>query len=266
MEMLQEKIKDFSDDYLLKQFFRHGEDYQPEALELLKKEMEERKIDFSSITTAMNSINLKEIKTYKAEDFVEFDHSFSSIDILLAASILRDSEVDFYVDHISDSSFPVESKATEVFGIRVHKDFVEKTHELLDEHFEKKDGKYLLKINSPRDRLKAFSFSDLHLSEDEDRPFVSVTLSPDERVAIEKYGKKLLSEVDTIESEKERVIFYYDSIEDVIGLLKKNSTISIHKSQLLAILEILQVYCDDPEFPSLLDETISNILSFFIEE
>lgn len=265
MEMLQEKIKEFNDEYLLNQYFHHSQDYQPEALSLLKKELQERKIDVTSLSSAMNSIDHKETKTYDSSDFIEFDHSFSSIDILLAASILRENEVVFYIDHVSDTSFPVENKATELFGIRVHTDFVEKTHELLDEHFEKKDGKYLLKISSPKDRLKAFSFYDLHLSEEEDRPFITVTLSSEEIAAIEKYGKKLIDEVDTIESEMERVVFFYDSIGDVIDLLKKNNTVSIHKSQLLAILEVLQVYCDDPEFPSLLDETIANILSFFIE-
>jgi hypothetical protein len=265
MELLQEKIKEFSDDYLLQQYFYHKDEYQAAALELLKKELDERKIDSSSLPAAMKSINQPEIKTYKAEDFVLFDHTFSSIDILLATSILRESTIIFYVDHVSDSSFPVESKAAEVFKIKVHKEFIEKTHELLDEHFEKKDGKYLSKLNSPKDRLKAFSFSDLHLTEQEDKPFVKVSLSSDERTAISKYGKRLLDEVDTIESEQDRVIFFYDSIEDMIGLMKKNDTISIHKSQLLAILEILQIYCDDSEFPSFLDETITNILSFFIE-
>ncbi len=265
MEMLQEKIKEFSDEYLLNQYFHHCEEYQPEALGLLKKELEERKIDLTTFSSAMNSINHKETKTYDSSDFLEFDHSFSSIDILLAASILRDNDVVFYIDHVSDSSFTVERKATELFGIKVHADFVKKTHELLDEHFEKKDGRYLLKISSPKERLKAFSFYDLHLSEEEDRPFITVTLSSEEISAIDKYGKRLIDEVDTIESEMDRVVFFYDSIGDVLDLLKKSNTVSIHKSQLLAILEVLQVYCDDPEFPSLLDETISNILSFFIE-
>ncbi|HEX2957112.1 MAG TPA: hypothetical protein VHO70_09775 [Chitinispirillaceae bacterium] len=264
MEMLQEKVKEYSDEFLLKQFFNHKDEYQPDALELIKKELEVRNIDHSSLPAAMKSIKLPEIKTYKAEDFIEFDHTFSSIDILLASSILRDSEVAFFVDHVSDSSLPIESKAAEVFKIKVHHDYIEKSHELLDEHFEKKDGRYLLKINTPRERLKAFSFSDIRLSEQEDKPFLSVSLSSDERVAITKYGRRLLDEVDTIESENDRVIFYYDSIEDLIDLLNKKDTISIHKSQLLAILEILQVYCDDAEYPSFLDETSSNILGFFI--
>jgi hypothetical protein len=264
MEMLQEKIKEFSDEFLMQQYFNHKDDYQPEALELLKKELENRKIDYSSIQSAMKSIQLPETKTYKTEDFIEFDHAFSSIDILLATSILKESEVVFFVDHVSDSLFPVESKATEVFKIKVHHDFIEKSHELLDEHFEKRDGRYLLKITAPRERLKALSFFELRLTEQEDKEFLSVSLSSDERVAITKYGKRLLDEVDTIESEQDRVVFYYDSIEELLELLNEKDTVSIHKSQLLAVLEILQIYCDDPEFPSFLDETIANILGFFI--
>lgn len=264
MDMLQEKVKEFTDEFLLKQFFNHKDEYQPEALEVLKKELEDRKIDYSNVQSAMKSITLPETKSYKTEDFVEFDHAFSSIDILLATSILKESEVVFFVDHISDSLFPVESKAVETFKIKVHHDYIEKSHELLDEHFEKRDGRYLLKITTPRERLKAFSFYELRLTEQEDKEFLSVSLSSDERVAIAKYGKRLLDEVDTIESEQDRVVFYYDSIEDLIDLLNKKDTISIHKSQLLAILEILQIYCDDSEFPSFLDETIANILGFFI--
>jgi hypothetical protein len=264
MDMLQEKVKEFTDEFLLKEFFNHKDEYQPEALEVLKKELEDRKIDYSNIQSAMKSITLPETKTYKTEDFIEFDHAFSSIDILLATSILKESEIVFFVDHVSDSLFPVESKAVETFKIKVHRDYIEKSHELLDEHFEKKDGRYLLKITTPRERLKAFSFYELRLTEQEDKEFLSVSLSSDERVAIAKYGQKLLDEVDDIESEQDRVVFYYDSIEDLIDLLNKKDTISIHKSQLLAILEILQIYCDDPEFPSFLDETIANILGFFI--
>lgn len=264
MEMLQEKVKEFSDEFLLKQYFNHKDEYQPEALELIKRELELRKIDHTSLPAAMKSIKLTETKTYKTEDFIEFDHAFSSIDILLASSILKQGDVEFFIDHISDSSFPVESKAVEQFKIKVHRDYIEKSHELLDEHFEKKDGRYLLKITTPRERLKAFSFYELRLTEQEDKEFLSVSLSSDERVAITKYGKRLLDEVDTIESEHDRVVFYYDSIEELIDLLNKKDTISIHKSQLLAILEVLQIYCDDAEFPSCLDETISNILRFFI--
>jgi hypothetical protein len=264
MEMLQEKIKEFSDEFLMQQYFNHKDDYQPEALALLKKELEDRKIDHSSIQAAMKSIVLPETKTYKTEDFIEFDHAFSSIDILLATSVLKESEIVFFVDHIPDTSFPIVSKTAEEFKIKVHHDYIEKSHELLDEHFEKKDGKYLLKITAPRERLKAFSFFELRLTEQEDKPFLSVSLSSDERIAITKYGQRLLDEVDTIESEQDRVVFYYDSIEELIDLLNKKDTISIHKSQLLAILEILQIYCDDPEFPSFLDETIANILGFFI--
>ena len=265
MEQLNERIKDFSDEHLLQQYFNHSNEYQSEAVEILRKEIEYRKIDASNFTTAMKSINKTESKSYDPEHFIEFDHVFSSTDILIAVAILRDNKVVFYVDNASDSTIPLENQALKTFTIHVYDDFVDQVHLLLDEHFEKKDGQYLLKISSPKDRLKAFNFHDIHLSEESDCELLDVTFTTEEKNSIINFGNRLIKEVDEIESSGDRVVFYYDSIEELNALLRKNKTVSIRKSQLLAILEILQIYCDDPSFPDALDTTVTNILGFFIE-
>lgn len=267
MDQLEEAVKDFSDEYLLDQFTKHSEEYTPDALKLLGEEIERRKISSASEPEAGSG---RKVRTgtleLDSEDFMKLDHYFTHTDVLLAVAMLRDNNLLFFIgNEASGDTIPLQSEASKRFTLHVHKSNLEEAHRLLDEHFDKADGLYQLRCSGARDRLKVFSFSDIRITDVEAKEKIEVVLSEDEKSVIIKYGNRLLSEADQIEEQQERVLFYYDCIEQVIESLESGKVLMMYRSDLLTILEILQVYCGEPDFPSDMDETISSLLGFFTE-
>ncbi len=268
MEDLKTSVKTFSNDYLLEQFIDCQEEYTPDALRLLKCEIDNRKISQEEIDAYLKrkDVGVDESKSLDIGDFVQFNHSFSRTDILLAISVLRDSKVVFYVDNPSSSdTIPLESEATKRHTIHVQKDYVTKAHELLDEHFVKQDGNYSFRYAGAFDRLKSFSFYDLHLTELEAAESIECDFKPDERKIIIAYGKRLLDEVDTVEEKQDRVVFYYDSIEPLLEYISDESNTAFCRSDLLTIMEILQIYCTESDFPQSMNDAVATLLSFFLD-
>lgn len=262
MDLLKESIKDFSDEDLIDQYLNHREEFTPEAFSIIENEINLRKIDTSKSEASAPKVK-RGIINLDSEDFVQFEHTFSRSDLLMAVSILRENEILFFADNPSSNDFiPIETEASMQFSIHVHKDHIEKAHELLDEHFEKVGSEYLSRYCSAKDQLKSFNFHDIKIAEEEVNELIDVGFSDEEIEVITRYAKRLLKEVDTIE--QQRVIFFYDCIEQLLELLEENSS-KLIRSDLLTILEILQIYCDDPDFPSSMDEAIQTILSFFAE-
>ena len=265
MQQLRETLQNYSDSELVIQLVQHQEEYTPEALALLKEEAEKRNLDLEQQKQLLEETG-SEVKVVRmdAQDFEQFDHAFSRVDLELAAIILRDNEIPFYADNPkSSATFPLESEAEQRFTIHVHKDGIEKAHELLDEHFDKIDGTYRLKKMSIKERLKLFSFHELQISELEALEKVEVSLTGEETSTILAYARKVLEDGDRIEKNQDRVLFYYDSIEEVIERISGPDSGLLSKTDLLTILEILQVMCDDPEFPQFMDDVISSLLGFF---
>lgn len=264
MEQLRESIRDYSDQYLLEQYLKHQEEYTPEALEIIKEEIRARDLE-SGMEKPQTSADAP-VATLKLDsaDFTPFEHTFSHTDILLAIAMLRDNKVLFYVDnHESSDILPLESEASKRFSIHVHKEHVNRAHDLIDEHFSKSDTMYLLKHTSAKDRLRAFNFHDLHLTEFEAAEMLDVVFAKEESSIIISYGTRLLTEAEQIEQQLERVLFYYDCIEDLVRRLQSGVAEKLSRTDLLTILEILQVYSDDEAFPSLMDEAIVTLLGFF---
>ena len=267
MKELREMISNYSDNELLLQVVEKAAEYTPEALAVMKEEVTRRGLDVSQLSNQESIAGADEpqVTTFKSEDFLKFDHSFSRTDLLLASAILREHAIPFFVDNpTSTDTIPIENELEKEFIINIPKTFAEKAHTLLDEHFIKADNKYLLKYTGARDRLKAFNFHDIHLTEAESNEELEVALSAEEKRCVIDFGRRLLGEVEEVERKQERVLFYYDSIEPLIELLGEPGTGSLSRSDLLTMLEILQVYVDDPALPSSMDEAISTLLGFFI--
>lgn len=265
MEQLKESIKNFSEEQLLDQYLNHRDEYIPEAVELMENEITTRglreKIEAEGEFTGKNRYR----REINKDEFLPFDHVFNHVDIELAASVLVESEIPFFADNPQSSdTLPLEAISERQFTIHVHKDEIEKAHELLDEHFEKIDGRYQMKKMSIKNQLKSLSFTTLHMTEQEALEKIPVQLTLDEKELIIKYGKRLLEEVDTVEKQHERVVFYYDSIEELLQhLLDRSDELLLSKTELVTILEILQIYCDEEDFPGFIDESIETLLGFF---
>lgn len=266
METLKESVRDFTDEYLLEEYFNHSEEYTHEAYSVLKEEFERRNFDAEKINGFLDKGKGSDTshRNYDLKDFTRLENSFSHTDVLLAIAMLRDSGIVFYLDNPDSTEIlPLETEADRQFTIHVHNDFIAKAHELLDEHFTKNDGKYMLKYTGAKERLKAFNFHDLHIDEFKAAELIGVSFTTEEKRVIAHYGRKLLDEADKIESEQERVLFYYDSIEPIIEKLDETAGNKFSRSDLLAILEILQIYCEEQSFPETMNDLIMGILNLF---
>jgi hypothetical protein len=269
MTELRETIGRYSDRELMAQFIDHKDDYTPEALVVMKEEIDKRGIDESILHDRASPQNVSDgtstTLSFKSDDFLKFDHSFSRTDLLLASAMLREHNIPFFTDNPTSSDMiPTEGEAEKLFIINIPKQFVDQAHSVLDEHFVKADNRYLLKYSGARDRLRAFNFHDIHLTEGESLEELEVTLSSEEKALIISQGRRLLGEAEQVEQAQERVLFYYDSIEPLIDRLETPGISSLSKNDLLAVLEILQVYIDDSALVASMDEAISQLLKLFI--
>ncbi len=264
MDLLKQTIKDFSDEELINQYLNHQGEYTPEAFSIIEEEVNSRNID-KNLLRKKTEVEIKKGQlSLDINDFVQFENTFSRSDLMLAISILKENEILFYADNPNSVDFiPLESEILKRFSIHVHKEHTEKARQLLDEHFEKVGSDYLSKYCGTKDQLKSFNFHDISISEKEAKELIDVGFSSEEVEVITRYGKRLLAEVDAIE--EQRVVFFYDSVEPLLNLLQKN-TDKLTRNDLLAVLEILQIYCDDPQFPKFMDEAITTLLSFFTGE
>jgi regulator of RNase E activity RraB len=92
-----------------------------------------------------------------------------------------------------------------------------------------------------------------------------VEFSEKEKNVIIHYGNIILNEAEKIEHEKDHVIFYFDIIEPLIKRISDNSLITFSKTELLTVLEILQIASYYEDFPTNMENTISSLISFFQE-
>lgn len=263
MSDLRTTIGDFTDEQLRTAYFREKDQYTPEALTIMSEELSKRGLPLvpdGGQNTTVTPIHLD------SEDFVRFDYSFSRTDLLLATAILNDNAVPFFIDNpTSTDILPFETETEKRYTIRIHKTFIDKTHNLLDEHFVKADNKYLLKYTGARDRLRAFNFHDIHLTENASAEELDVSFATDEKKVITALGNRLLQEAEQVEKKQERILFYYDSIEPLLSRLQEPDRTSFSRNDLLTMLEIVQVYADDPALPPSMDETILQLLAFFLQ-
>ncbi len=269
MDAMRATINEFTDEELLNAYFRTRDQYTPEAQAIMVEVMRQRGLSEKDLTRARDAAapgTDGATVRYEINDFVPFEHSFSATDLLLASAVLHDNSIPFFADNpTSSTTFPIETEADRRLTIRVHKEFVGKAHELLGEHFSRDGNRYVLKHEGTRERLRAFNFHDIPASEQTLLEELEVSLTAQERAVIATLGRRLLKEADLIEKKQDRILFYYDSLEPLIKELDAPESAPLNRNDLLAILEIMQVYVDDEGLPDFMDESIATLLSFFLE-
>lgn len=254
-------IAQFETPYLLEQYYTKRGEYQPEALELMKTEIEKRDITDDQLAPYREDARNQPVPEGDDErSFTAFEDTFSSTDLLLAHAVLRDAGIPFYVDNPESLSMPLEGDADHRFTIHVLESKLAEAHELLDQHFDRQEGEFRLKHTTVKDRLRAFSFFEVRLTPAESEHEVQVSFSEDERSAIVSYCSRLQKEIDDIEAKQERTVFNFDNIDEVLSALADAGDVTVTVEDLMTILEVLQVYCDDESFPQALEGTAEALL------
>ncbi len=265
MSEIQEKIKNFNDDFLLEQFFNQSQEYTEEAVELMEKEIALRDLDTSEYE--IDEEKEREMEQYAQEDFTALDNGFNQVDLLIVRELLLENDVPFLVDTSgSSSALPIETEATHTYSVRVPESLMEKAKALIDEQFHSKDGVYAVKYDGIKDRLKAVNFFEIDLKESELQELLEVSFSSEESTLLCQYLEKLNAEADAIEQEQERVLFFFDNIEECLQRLQDTENNQFSRADLLTLLETCQIYCDQDSFPQQLESTIEALLSFFAQQ
>jgi len=263
-ETLRTSVKEWTSEKLLEEFYTKKEEYQPEALGIIEKEIEARNIsneDKAGFLTDEASIEERHLS---ATDFETFDHLFTQTDALIVDSILRTEDVDFFLRHEATSTvIPTETEDEVQYQLSVHRDHLEKAHELIDGYFVKTDGKYRIAYANFTERLMGFNFNGISKSPTELEEILEITFNATESRYIMDYGARILEQADRIEAEQERAIFYYDQIEDLLNRMKSPGNTEITGEDLLAIIEILQIFCTRDDFPEELKKTAEAAMDFF---
>ena len=260
-ETVRERVQEMDDDFLLSELFLRRDEYTPEAVEVMEEEVRRRGIDKERVERFKGIADRPEPDR---EDFSPLDHSFSQGDILLVDSILRGEGIRFFVQTaVPSGMLALGTEASREYMVSIFSEDLPKAREVLEEHFERGNEGFKRKELSVRDRLKAVGFHELQLGDADVEREVDVELSPDERSTIVAYARRLRDEVEQVEQARGGPLFYFDNIDDLLEKLSSGRSVSLTVADLLTILELLQVYCDEPGFPSGIDGTIAGLLDFF---
>ncbi|MBD3243810.1 MAG: hypothetical protein GF331_24675 [Chitinivibrionales bacterium] len=258
---LEQVIQGYENDYLLEQYFVKHDEYEQEALEAMQREIERRGFTEEQLAPYREEQSPDDDASEGEQaQFVPFDDTFSRTDLLLVHTILRDGGVAFYVDNPPSTVVPLAAESDRRYKIHVRADKAAEAHELLDQHFHREDGEYRLKHTSVHDRLRGFSFLEVRLSQVELDEEVTLELSEQEREAIAGYGKRLMGDIETVE--QQRPVFHFDNVEPVVQRVEAGGG-SLRMIDLLTVLEVLQIYCDEPGFPPALVDAAGVLLDLF---
>jgi hypothetical protein len=264
---LHDSIKAFSNSYLIEQARLNRDQYTPEAIQILEEEISLRRIGTEEIDSVLSkSAESQPAETvhYDKKDFSLLPGAFTTNDSLLVRSMLAQHNVPSFADN-SAALLPFTGEELDAHLVKfyVHNDFLEAARAVIAEHYDLVDNRYNIKYNDMKTRLKSFNFYEIPHYILESKELAGVTFTPEEKDLLITYGSRLLSEVDEIESRQERVVFYYDSIEEFIEKLRSGPKPQLTRNDLITALEILQIYCDDPAFPDGAASIIEALLGFF---
>jgi hypothetical protein len=267
---LQETLKSISNFELIIQYKLHRDEYTDEAIGLIESQIKARGISEEEIAKTVAEVQEAEedspvIVHYDKNLFSPLDGGFSTNDSLLVRSMLAENKIKFFVD-ASSSILPFMGEELDAHLVRfnVHNDSLEQAKTIIAEHFDLADNRYVLKFSDVKTRLKQLNFYEIPHKVLESKEIVEVGFSKAEKDVIIAYGARLLGEADDIESKQNRVIFYYDNIEDLTARLESEETLKLNHADLLTALEILQIYCDEPDFPAAATSIIEALLGFFL--
>jgi hypothetical protein len=253
---IEDSVHGFSNEQLIEHYYLEKSNYTEEALTAMKQELRRRAISqekIDAVITALTAPDSEEseymAKHYDKSEYETIDGRFTANDVLIVRAMLAEHEIPLMIDMSEVAAMSgIQAKASHPVTLLVHRDFIEQARKLIAEHFDLNEEMYVLKYNDTLSRLKAFNFYEVPPAILVSSEITAVELSPAEKDILIAFGRRLLDEVDAIEAEQERVIFYYDAVEPLIEQLEKPEKPKLLHTDLLASLEILQIYCSDPGF------------------
>lgn len=257
---------------LLEQYVHQRNEYTPQAVAILEQEIARRKLGQADIDAfAKQSLigdegmaGNVEVQHFKRDDFVKLEGAFAKNASGLIRAMFADENVPYFMDANVTMSPLGGQDANNLVHVYVHKDFMDKATALVATHFDCAGGMFTVKYSDARERLKSFSFQDIQHAELDTADIMDVSFSPEEKELMMKYALRLGNEIDAIENSQGRIVFFFDNVEELAERLAENNS-ALSKTDLLTALEILQIYCDEPEFPQTGLGIADALLSFLVQ-
>lgn len=273
-EDLQERLQNYSTPFLLEQYVHQRDEYTREAIAVIEREIARRNISSADIDEFSKKSLIGdegmagnvEVRHFKRDDFVKLDGAFAKNEGALIRAMFAEDDIPYFMDANVTVSPLGSQDAQQLVHVYVHKESMDKALSIVGMHFDADaaDGVFRVKYSGTRDRLKSFSFQDIQHAELDTADIVDVNFSHDEKDVLLKYADRLNQEIEAIESGQDRIVFFFDNVEELVGRLSDDDS-SLSKTDLLTALEILQIYCDEPDFPQAGLGIAEALLSFFVQ-
>jgi RNA polymerase-interacting CarD/CdnL/TRCF family regulator len=269
---LHEAVQQFTNEHLIEQYYLEKKQYTEAALEIMKTEINRRMLRQEDIDAVLNAYAVPEaddtymVKHYDKSEYELIDGAFTTNDALVVRSMLNENSIPLLMDTTAALKTPeLPAHPSHPAVLLVHRDFKEQALAIINEHFDCTDMLYSLKFSDTLSRLQSFNFYEVPQAVLASQEITEVDLSASEKDVLITFGNRLIHEADTIESQQERVIFYYDAVEPLIEKLKKPQTPQLTHTDLLTALEILQIYCIDSGFSGEAMNIAEGLLHFFAD-
>ena len=273
-EDLQERLQSYSTPFLLEQYVHQRDEYTPEAIAVIEGEIARRNIskadidEFSkkSIIGDEGMTGNVEVRHLKRDDFIKIEGAFAKSEGALIRAMFAEDNIPYFLD-ASVAISPVDNQdLRQLVHVYVHKESLDKAVSLVGTHFDADaaTGVFSVKYSGTGDRLKSFSFQDIQHAELDTADIVDVNFSHEEKDVLLRYARRLPDEIDRIESSQDRIVFFFDNVEELTARLSDDDS-SLSKTDLLTVLEILQIFCDEPDFPQAGLGIAEALLSFFVQ-
>jgi hypothetical protein len=272
-EELQERVKNYSTPFLLDQYINQRDQYTTEAIVLIEQEITRRNItrseidDFSkkSLIGDDGATGNVEVRHFKRDDFFKLEGAFVRKDGFLLRAMFSEENIPFFMDaSVQLQPGQQQQDAMQPFHVFVHKDEKDKAVSLVEAHFSLTGGMYSVNHSDIRERLKSFSFQEIPQSELDAADITDVGFSREEKDVLLRYARRLSEEIERIESAEGRIVFFFDNVDELISRMGDEKP-SFSKTDLFTALEVLQIYCDDPQFPQSGFDIAHALLSFFMQ-
>jgi hypothetical protein len=273
-EDLKERIQGYSTPFLLEQYVYQRNEYTPEAIAVIEGEIARRNISATDIDefTKKSIIGDEgitgnvEVRHLKRDDFVKVDGAFAKSEGALIRAMFAEDNIPYFLDADVAISPLGNQDPRQLVHVYVHKESMDKALSLVGTHFDADaaSGVFSVKYSGTGDRLKSFSFQDIQHAELDTADIVDVNFSHEERDVLLRYARRLPGEIDTIESSQGRIVFFFDNVEELAKRLSDDDS-SLSKTDLFTALEILQIYCDEQDFPQAGLGIAEALLSFFVQ-
>jgi hypothetical protein len=254
MDTLRKTVLDFTDEELLDIYCYQRKEYTEEACKIFETEI---------INRGLNPVSYAEKKEYTktAVSIEPLPFPFSEADISAVDAILNNNKIPYAINEYNGLGIDDNSNIR-TFSIFVYKSMLPNAQMLIEEHFEgcSACGRYIIHRMDIIDRIKTFCLNDVDIGDTVVHN--NFKFSDKERVGIIRLAEILMEEIDQIEERSGRTIFFYDNLEALIKKLNHNS-LEFTSMDFLAIIELLQIYCDDERYDPILNQMASVMLDFF---